>query len=59
MVNAHRPAFLHLNLHREFFAQMAAGMKRIEQGAPVTAPGLPPNSLESQSLVTGVWSWPS
>ncbi|MBI2929678.1 MAG: hypothetical protein HYY24_28790 [Verrucomicrobia bacterium] len=29
-MNAHRPAFLHLNLHREFFAQIAAGTKRTE-----------------------------
>ncbi len=29
-MNAYRSAILHLNLHREFFAQNAAGMKRIE-----------------------------
>jgi len=30
MKTPHTPAILHLNLHREFFAQIAAGTKRIE-----------------------------
>jgi len=51
-VNAHRPAFLHLNLHREFFAQIAAGTKRIEHGSPVTAPGVPKHYPDTHKLVT-------
>ncbi len=47
------------DLLAELLALNRAVAARIERGEPITASGVPPNSPESQSVVTRVCIWPT